>query len=94
MIVGGRVDFTVTSDHGFSPPFFIDFAWYLPKDFPGCYISVHQKTIIESITCKTKVLVPPRKLTWLPKMMVWKMYLLSNVAILGIDAKFRGVYTF
>ncbi len=32
----------------------------------------------------------PRKLTWIPKMIVWKMYLLLNMAIFGIYVKVLG----
>ena len=32
----------------------------------------------------------PRKLTWRPKMMVWKRWLLLNMAIFGIYVKFQG----
>ena len=32
----------------------------------------------------------PRKLTWIPKMMVWKRGLLSNMAIFGIYVRFLG----
>ena len=37
----------------------------------------------------TKALLHPRKLTWIPKMMVLKWYLLSNMANLGIHVSFR-----
>lgn len=30
------------------------------------------------------------KLTWMPKMMVWEMYLLLNITIFGIYAKLVG----
>ena len=32
----------------------------------------------------------PRKLTWIPKIMVWKRWFLLNMAILGIYVKFLG----
>ena len=32
--------------------------------------------------------IPPKKLTWIPKMMVWKRWLPLNMAIFGIYVKF------
>lgn len=47
------IDFPVISDHGFFLPFLTDFGWYLPEDFPGCYISVHQK-----LSCPFSAILP------------------------------------
>ena len=49
---------------------------------PGCY---PQKQLVFVYT--------PLKFN-IPKMMVWKMYLLSCMAILGIYVDFRGVFGF
>ncbi len=34
--------------------------------------------------------LPPRNLTYIARMMVWNMYLLSNMAISGIYVRFQG----
>ncbi len=34
--------------------------------------------------------IHPGKLTWIPKMMIWKMYLILNMVIFGIYVKFLG----
>ena len=39
-------------------------------------------------------LLHPRKLTWIPKMMVWKRWLLYYMAIFGISVKFLGCITY
>ena len=41
---------------------------------------------------KDSLLIHPGKLTWIPKMMVWKRWCLLNMAIFGIYVKFPGVY--
>ena len=41
-----------------------------------------------------KGLCVQRKLTWIPKMMGWNMYLLSNMAILGSYVRFQGCIHF
>ena len=37
-----------------------------------------------------KIRLDPRKLTWIPKMMVWKRWFLLNMAFFGIYVKFLG----
>ena len=36
----------------------------------------------------------PRKLTWIPNMMVWKRWFILNMAVLGIQVSFWGVSLF
>ena len=47
-------------------------------------------TIIQTSVSSKLQFIHPRKLTWIPKMMVWKRWLLLNMAIFGIYVKFLG----
>ena len=51
----------------------------------------HQKSLLDSTIC---IHLHPRNLTWIPKMMSCKGYLLSKMAILGIHVSFRGCTIF
>ena len=64
-------------------------VWSWGKTLNEFWLNLHvASNILQDTQCM--VYVHPRKLTWIPKMMVWKRYLPLNMAIFGIYVSFRG----
>ena len=55
---------------------------------------LHVQAIFLGASAISILYIHSRKLTWIPKMMVWKRYLPLNMAIFGIYARFLGCKPF
>ena len=56
-------------------------------------LSSRERILLSRWFSSSKKGIHPQKLTWIPKMMMWKRYLLLNKAIFGIYVRFSGVYS-